>query len=279
MSCPEGNLSQVIEDCADGHLDIDDLVRGWERIGLSDGMTVIVHSSLSSFGTVTGGARTVVTSLLAAVGPRGTIAMPAFTPQVSDPAPGTLGVPDTATCERRDAVPLFHPGLPSQMGAIPEAFRKLPGSVRSAHPQVSVSAHGPHADHIVASHPLGFAVGPNSPFDRLRDLEAHILLVGVGHNRNTFLHHAETLSRVRRLKIRRFPKVVDGERVWVEALDVADDNGRLFPTIGDEFERTSGTEIITIGKARCRLIPVQPFVNFATDRFAQRLSQQPPTIV
>lgn len=254
---------------------LDELARGWERIGLSDGMTVIVHSSLSSLGTVMGGANTVVSSLLAAVGHRGTVAMPAFTPQVADPAPGTVGVPNAAERERRDAVPLFHPGLPSQMGAIPEAFRKLRGSVRSAHPQVSVAAHGRHADHIVAPHPLEFAVGRNSPFGRLHDLEAHILLVGVGHNRNTFLHHAETLSPARRLKIRCFPKAVDGERVWVETFDVADDNGRLFPGIGDEFERKSGTKIFTVGNATCRLIPSQPFVSFATDRLAHLLNHAP----
>ena len=224
---------------------------------------------------MSGGAGTVVDSLLAAVGSGGTVAMPAFTPQVADPAPGTVGVPDTSTRGLRDAVPLFHPDMPSEMGAIAEAFRKLPGSVRSAHPQVSVSAHGRHADHVVTPHPLEFAVGRHSPFGRLHDLGAHILLVGVGHNRNTFLHHAETLSPARRLKIRRFPQMVDGERVWVEAFDVADDNGRLFPGIGEEFERRSGTRIIRIGKATCRLIPVQPFVNFATNRFDQLLSQAP----
>jgi len=252
-------------------MDFDDLVRGWERVGLSGGMTVIVHSSLSSFGPVTGGADTVVSSLLAAVGSGGTVAMPAFTPQIANPAPGTVGLPDTSTLGRRNAVPLFHSELPSAMGAIAEAFRKLPGSVRSAHPQVSVSAHGRHADHIVTPHPLGFAVGRNSPFGRLHDLGAHILLVGVGHNRNTFLHHAETLSAPRRLKIRRFPLMVDGERAWVEVPDVADDNGRLFPGIGEEFERTCGTQITVIGQAAFRLIPVQPFVNFATGRFDQLL--------
>ncbi|MGO4494262.1 aminoglycoside N(3)-acetyltransferase, partial [Arthrobacter sp. 2YAF22_2] len=250
---------------------------GWERLGLSAGMTVIVHSSLSSLGTVTGGADTVVASLLEAVGSGGTVAMPAFTPQIADPSPGTVGVPDTATRGRRDVVPLFHPDMPSEMGAIAEAFRKLPGSVRSAHPQVSVSAHGRHADRIVEPHPLGFAVGRDSPFGRLHDLGAHILLVGVGHNRNTFLHHAETLSFARRLKIRRFPKIVDGERVWVESLDVADDNGRLFPSIGDDFERRSGTRIIRMGQAACRLIPVPPFVHFATGRFDELLTQAPST--
>ena len=76
---------------------------------------------------------------------------------------------------------------------------------------------------IVSRQSLGFAVGPDSPFGRLYDLGGHILLVGVGHNRNTFLHYAETLTPRPRLKVRRFPQLVDSERVWIETDDVGDD--------------------------------------------------------
>ena len=45
----------------------------------------MVHSSLSSLGRVLGGAPAVVHALLAALGPDGTLVMPA-SPEVSDPA-------------------------------------------------------------------------------------------------------------------------------------------------------------------------------------------------
>jgi hypothetical protein len=84
-------------------------------------------------------------------------------------------------------------------------MRTMPGSVRSRHPQASLAAIGAHASFIVGRQTLGFALGRASPFGRLYDIGGHILLIGVGHNRNTFLHHAESLTPHPRLKVRRFP--------------------------------------------------------------------------
>lgn len=242
------------------------LIDGWRRTGVAEGMTLIVHSSLSALGPVDGGASTVVDSLLAAVGTSGTVVVPAFTPQVSDPEPDLGGVPDPDLRARRDAVPLFHPDLPSPMGAIAEALRTRTDSVRSTHPQASVAAVGRHAADVVARQPVNFALGADSPFGRLHDLDARILLIGVRHNRNSFLHHAETLTPRPRLKLRRFPVRLDGERVWLEALDVGDDNGTHFPAVGDEFERRAGVERTSVGQAACALLPARPFVEFAVER-------------
>jgi aminoglycoside 3-N-acetyltransferase len=124
----------------------------------------------------------------------------------------------------------------------------------------------------VADQPLHFALGPTSPLARLADLDGRILLVGVGHNRNSFLHHAETYVPHRRLKQRRFPVRVGGERVWCETLDVADDNDTHFPVVGGEFEQHAGTGAVTVGSARVVLLPARAFVAFALDRLAQLLS-------
>ncbi|WP_329117027.1 aminoglycoside N(3)-acetyltransferase [Streptomyces sp. NBC_01465] len=251
-----------------------DLVEGWGKAGVEEGMTLIVHASLSSLGPVAGGAATVVESLRTAVGPAGTLVMPAFTWQVTDPAPDHKGVPDAATAGLRAAVPAFHPDLPStEMGAISETLRTLPDSVRSSHPQASVAAVGARAAEITAAQPLGFAIGPASPFGRIHELGGHILLIGVGHNRNTFLHYAETLTPRPRLKLRRFPLVVDGERVWAETVDVGNDNGRHFPTVGREFEEFAGLAETTVGGAPCRLVPLEPFVPFAVRRLTELLAQ------
>lgn len=251
-----------------------DLVREWLRVGVDEGMTLIVHSSLSSLGRIQGGAATVVESLCTAVGSHGTLAMPAFTRQVADPHPVHAGVPSIETRQHRDAIPAFHAALPSSMGAIPEALRSLPTSVRSCHPQASVVAVGAHAAEIVADQSLGFALGRRSPFGHLHDLRGYILLIGVGHNRNTFLHHAETLTPNPRLKMRRFPWHVMGERVWIETLDVGNDNDTYFPLVGEEFEAQVGIRTVTVGNATCRLLPIQPFVSFATQRLTELLACQ-----
>lgn len=55
-----------------------ELVEGLKNIGLREGMALEVHSSLSSFGYVEGGAETVIQALMECVGTSGSIFMPAL---------------------------------------------------------------------------------------------------------------------------------------------------------------------------------------------------------
>lgn len=159
-----------------------------------------------------------------------------------------------------------------RMGAIAEAVLTQPDAVLSPHPQVPVAAFGLRVDEIVAEQPLAFALGPDSPFGKLYDLDGHILLIGVGHNRNSFLHHAETLVPQRRLKVRRFEMIVDGARVQCEEPDVANDNDTLFPVVGHDFEESFGIQPVRVGSAECRLLPARPFVDFAVRRLSELLA-------
>ncbi|MET8544038.1 AAC(3) family N-acetyltransferase [Kitasatospora sp. NPDC004799] len=260
-----------------GPLTTADLVEGWHRVGVRAGMSLIVHSSLSSLGRVEGGAAAVVASLREAVGPGGTVAAPTFTTgTVCDPAPRHSGPPGPEVAELRAAVPLFHAELPSAMGAVAEALRALPESLRSTHPQVSVAAVGAHAREVTARRSLGFAVGRESPFGALHDLGGYVLLVGVGHDRNSLLHYAETFAPNRRLKLRRFPMAIQGERVWIEAPDVGDDNGTHFPVVGREFEERAGIREVLVGNAPCRLLPVRDLIPFAVRRLTELLAADGP---
>lgn len=254
-------------------LDLDELVAGWCTLGLGQGDAVIVHSSLSALGPVRGGAAAVCESLLRTVGPAGTVVMPTFTPQIADPDPDTVGTPSSWTWKRREEVPIFDGATPSHMGAIAESLRLRSDAHRSEHPQASVAAVGRLAVAVTAPSSLGFALGRESPFGRLYDLDGAILLIGVGHNRNSFLHHAETLSPRPRLKVRRFPLLVRGERVWCEALDVGNDNDTHFPVVGQDFERQNGLTSRLVGAAECRLLRVRPFVDFAVQRLTQLLDE------
>ena len=64
---------------------LEGLQTGLKSIGLSGGDTVIVHASLSRIGWTIGAERTVIEALLAAVEGGGTIVMPSFTTDNSDP--------------------------------------------------------------------------------------------------------------------------------------------------------------------------------------------------
>ena len=87
-----------------------DLAAGLRALGIRADDTVFAHSSLRSFGRVTGGADAVVQALVDAVGAGGTVAMPIFRRFFWE---GAEQVWD------RDA-------SPSLMGAITEALRTWP---------------------------------------------------------------------------------------------------------------------------------------------------------
>lgn len=247
-------------------IDASSLQRELEALGLRRGAVVMVHSSLSAFGSIDGGAQVVLGALRHCVGDSGTVVVPTFTPQVSDPYSQSLMFDDPQVAGARQNVPLFHDALPTPMGALPNAVLSHPDRLRGTHPQASVAALGAHARAITMDQPLVYALGKDSPFDKMYGLGAYILLLGVGHNRNSFLHYAESLTIHHRRKLRRFPCMVRQNRVWIEALDVGDDNGTYFPLLGAEAKAAGLIRGRMIGSAHCQLMKSIPFVDFAKAR-------------
>lgn len=139
-------------------VDTDVVCAGVRELGVGGGV-VIVHSSLSALGEVEGGTDAVVRGLLRAVGPEGTVVVPAFTPQVADPFPEYAGAGDAEVDQARAGVPLFHDGLVTPMGAIPNAVLGWDGRCRSRHPQASVAAVGARAAEVTRRQPLAYARG------------------------------------------------------------------------------------------------------------------------
>lgn len=151
-------------------------------LGVPQGGKVLVHSSLSSLGHVDGGADTVIDSLLAVLGPTGTLLVPTLT---------------GSTHFSPQNPPRFDPAqTPSWTGAIPETLRKRPNAVRSLHPTHSVAAIGADAALLLRGH--AHSVTPCdewSPYGELaRRDDGYILLIGVTHASNTTFHHVEELA-------------------------------------------------------------------------------------
>lgn len=211
-------------------LSCENLIAEWRASGVDGSAPLVVHSALSRLGEVYGGAATVVQSLLA-VAP--TVVVPAF---------------------RNDT-----------MGAVSACVEALPSALLSSHPVVPVAAVGHAAAAVVAAQPLAFALGAGSPFDVLHSLGGQILLIGVDHTRNSFLHHCEALTPSPRLQ-----KRVIGPGVVVD--DVAGDYGRFFPVVGREFEEAHGVVPRLVGGAWCRVIPMRPFREFAVRRLTELLA-------
>ncbi|HET9733395.1 MAG TPA: AAC(3) family N-acetyltransferase [Acidimicrobiales bacterium] len=236
-------------------------------LGVVPGSTVMVHSSLSRLGWVAGGAQAVVLALLDAVGADGTLVVPTHSGHLSDPARWERPpVPEEWWPAIRRETPAFDPLLtPTRnMGAVVECFRHLPDASRSYHPIYSVAAVGAHRDRIVEGHALAHGLGEQSPLARLYDLDAWVLLLGVGHANNTSLHLAEYRADypAKAWTTRASPVTVDGERRWVEWPDL-DGDTTDFVALGADFAAT-GMEINgPVGGGTGRLMRQREVVDFA----------------
>lgn len=209
--------------------------------------------------------------------------MPTFTPELRDPHPlAPIDSTDPVVQAARAAVPFFDPTTtPTSMGSIPTALLALPDRLRSCHPQVSVAAIGRAAEKVChGKQPLEFALGRESAFGRLADLDAKILLIGVGHNRSSMLHHVETIltpPELRRGKVRRFPMHDESGRVWIEAADVGDDNDTYFPMLGRLFESSSATVIRgAMGNATSVIFSSREYIETALPVLRAALSSNAP---
>jgi aminoglycoside 3-N-acetyltransferase len=170
-----------------GGITYNQIVRGLRAVGLSENSRVIVHSSLSSFGYILGGAQTVVGALTAVCG---TVIAPSFTYQ-------TLLVPRTGPElngmgyeEPVYDAEFFAPDMPAHrtIGNIPNALLKHPNHWRSNHPALSFVGVGRDAEAILGTQSYE---DPFAPLSWLADNGGDVLLMGVTHRTNTSIHVGE----------------------------------------------------------------------------------------
>lgn len=243
---------------------LDDL----RALGLAGGMNLMVHSSLSRLGYVSGGAHAVVAALVEAVGPGGTLMMPTHSGDLSDPGGwSNPPVPEPWWDRLRAEMPPYDPALTPtrQMGAIVECFRHLAGVERSTHPTVSAAAAGPKAAFLIGGHELAHGLGESSPQARLYDLDGHILLLGVSHANNTSLHLAEYRWAGPDAEYRtdHSPVMVEGRRRWTPYSNLEDDDSD-FERLGDDFEVTGSEVSGSVGAGIGRLMRARDIVDFGT---------------
>jgi aminoglycoside 3-N-acetyltransferase len=143
------------------------LVAGLRALGLREGSVVLVHARMSALGWVVGGSGAVVSALLEALGPEGTLMAYASWQEHVYHA-------DEWPEEHRAAYvaepPVFDPATAEAArdhGRLPERVRTWPGAERSVHPEASMVAVGRLARVLTAGHPQEDAYGPDSPLGRL----------------------------------------------------------------------------------------------------------------
>ena len=148
------------------------------RLGLKHGDSVYVHSSMKRVGWIEGGVTALIDAFLDVLGADGTLLVPTHTYSFT----GLGGQPYDKTT------------TPTGLGAFPEAVRAYPGAYRSGHGSHSSAAIGKNAVYFTENHDPTFAMGYDSPLNRLYRAGGKVLLLGVTHKTNTSIHLAESLA-------------------------------------------------------------------------------------
>jgi aminoglycoside 3-N-acetyltransferase len=224
-------------------LPTDDIVAGLRSLGVQSGDLLLVHSSLSSFGRVEGGAKTVAEALIESVSPGGTAVVPTFNY-------GMLPYDPRAT--------------PSLAGAVTEAFWRLPGAVRSEHPTHAFAAIGPLAEELMSGHGNVHPLGRGSPLWKLWERDAWVLLIGCDQRANSMIHVAEELMDVPYLQRTRVARVLRGNEVTeVTVRRPGCSNG--FNVVEEPLRRAGQVREATVGLSRLVLMRAKSIVAAASD--------------
>ena len=173
---------------------IEDIAAAFRYVGAVPGDLVLYHGSMKSIGYVEGGPQTVADGVLESVSPGGTIAIPTL--WYTGKLPG-----------RSREVDFSIETSPSWNGAMAEAVRQDPRSIRSNHWTHSVSAIGPRAAELTASHGKGrmypspwsdTAFAEISPWSHLYEWNALYAFIGVDMSSCTMKHWIESryVSRI-----------------------------------------------------------------------------------
>lgn len=240
MTAPEP-LTQSVLEC------------GLRALGVADGMALEVHSSLSAFGPVSGGAATVIAALQRIVGSEGALVMPAF------PLSRELPLTDTdldhgVTVKMAVLDPASH--CRTGMGVVADTFRQR-ADVVVGHGFHRLCAWGRDAD----EHSKGFC--------RLVDVGGYALLLGVDIHRLSAMHHAESRAGGVPAAVRAcfaagedLARTYPRDHWYVEVGSTPDDGWRK---VQDEARRRGLVREARIGAARCLLMPIAEVIGIYED--------------
>ena len=157
-----------------------DLLRQLSELHIPQGRVVLVHTSLRLIGKVEGGAQTILDALIEQyTADGGLLCIPTHTwDNIGKEI--TLDINDPATC----------------LGVFSDFAAADPRGIRSENPTHSVVVFGDRKKalaFIADETKIASVTAPDSCYGKLWEQEGYVLLVGVSHNKNTYLHAVDEI--------------------------------------------------------------------------------------
>lgn len=163
---------------------IQDLANEWKSAGVQEGDVLLVHSSIKRVFKrnlklgIKLTPEDILQSFLNAIGTSGTLVIPLF------------------NFDFANGVAFDIENTPSHMGALTEAARRHPKSLRTSHPIYSFAVIGPRAEEFANNDNVS-GYGSDSPFAKLREMNGRIAVLDLPEqNSMTFYHHVEEMHKV-----------------------------------------------------------------------------------
>jgi len=242
------------------------------KLGVKSGQIIEVHSKLSSFHYLVGGARTVVDTLLDLEKNGGTIVMPLQVSDNTEPSEWNYpGVTPDKYRKIRESIPSFDPknsDISSYMGSVVENFRHRDGVVVSNHPNCAYSAWGRYARLLCNSQSMNFPLAEESPTARIYELKGYVLLIGCDFTSATCLHLAEYRSEARPIKIHGGSVNDEGSTKWKKYLDL-DINSDVFKKVETIMKRKNMIREIMLGGCKIQFFSASQAIDELCQYFEQ----------
>lgn len=157
-----------------------DIFSQLQQMGILPTDTVLIHTSLKAVGEVEGGAEGFIDAFCEYLS-EGLFIVPTHTWASVYAERPVYDVRTTVPC----------------IGVVPKLAAFRPDGIRSLHPTHSVWAHGKEAAaYVEGEENAGSPGAPGYCWDQLADRGAKILLIGVKHDRDTFIHSVDEYAQV-----------------------------------------------------------------------------------
>lgn len=219
-----------------------ELLNDLHNLGIPQGKIVTVHTSLRAIGKVEG--ETLLEALIDTFAKgEGILAIPTHTW-------------DSDTYDRRKAE--------SCIGTLPRLAAAHPRAVRTLHPTHSMAVFGKKervAEFVKDEEFVDTPANPNGCYGKLFKEEGIVLLLGVGQDKNTFIHFVEELlntpNRLTKDKVKRTIIHKDGKRevrelFWFDDSEISDVSV-FFPKFEPAFRYHNAITDGKVGNAKVQI--------------------------